>query len=271
MKKMMFAFLCLIVAVGFSIPYADAATVDVVMIDSSFVPQNVMITVGDTVRWKNFGALTHTATSGTGGNPDGLWNSGSLFFGGIHTLTFEEAGVFPYYCTFHWASGMTGTVTVNAATSSLPVPGVQQVIPYAPPVSDPELSNNPLSAKPVGIGPLALGGDTLDVSIGLNETSGSVDVYLAYSRLADPQTLNILLPGGFTPFSLNQIVNAVVTGSPLPGFEPWIANTMGPIDVNLLTIPTSSLPPDVYTAYLLVTQAGVLNKFYVWITIFSIP
>ena len=59
---------------------ARAATTRVDIIDFGFSPQNITITVGDTVTWTNTGGFNHTATSGTttGGSPhpDGLWDSG---------------------------------------------------------------------------------------------------------------------------------------------------------------------------------------------------
>jgi hypothetical protein len=60
-------------------------------------------------------------------------------------------------------------------------------------------------------------------------------------------------------------------GTPLAGLQPWMPNTVGPINVDLLNVPTSSLPSGGYSAYLLVTQAGVLNTYYLWTTAFVIP
>ncbi|MFO0753949.1 MAG: S-layer homology domain-containing protein [Thermodesulfovibrionales bacterium] len=91
-----------------------AATVDVSMQDFSFSPQSITVSVGDTVRWTN-NQGTHTATSGTNCSPDGTWDSGILAQSQSFSRTFTEAGTFPYFCSLHCGSGMTGTVVVNAA------------------------------------------------------------------------------------------------------------------------------------------------------------
>ena len=53
----------IIIILGFSSLLSHAATVDVLMIDRQFQPQNVTINIGDTVRWTNIGGLFHTTTS----------------------------------------------------------------------------------------------------------------------------------------------------------------------------------------------------------------
>lgn len=87
-------------------------THDVSMVDSAFQPQDLTIKVGDTVRWTNNGARTHTSTSGTNGTPDGKWDSGDITPGNTYERVFNTAGTFPYYCKYHVAMGMTGTITV---------------------------------------------------------------------------------------------------------------------------------------------------------------
>jgi plastocyanin len=86
-----------------------------------FTPQDVTITVGDTVEWiwaDNF----HSATSGTPGNPDGLFDSGILNNGATFSFTFTGAGTFPYFCSPHGACcGMIGSVTVTASTDSVDI------------------------------------------------------------------------------------------------------------------------------------------------------
>ena len=78
-----------------------------------FDPADVTINAGETVEWINDAGVPHTSTSGTACTPDGGWDSGTLNSGQRYSHTFSAAGTFPYYCTFHCAAGMTGTVTVN--------------------------------------------------------------------------------------------------------------------------------------------------------------
>ncbi len=111
-----------------------AATTNVKIVDFAFEPADVTIKVGDTVKWTNTGASTHTTTSGTttGGvrHPDGHWDSGSLPTGQTFSHTFTKAGAYPYYCNFHFTS-MVGTVTVQAAASEPPpaAPGGTTTVP----------------------------------------------------------------------------------------------------------------------------------------------
>jgi len=79
----------------------------------TFTPQNVTINVGDTVEWVWVGSF-HSTTSGTPGNPDGIWDSGILTAGATFSFTFTTPGTFNYFCTPHGGCcGMVGSVTVN--------------------------------------------------------------------------------------------------------------------------------------------------------------
>ena len=74
---------------------------------------------GDTILWFNAGGAAHTTTSGTPGNLDGLWNSGSpqntwIQPGGSFQRVFDDTtGTFNYFCIPHAVQNMVGTVTVN--------------------------------------------------------------------------------------------------------------------------------------------------------------
>ena len=78
-----------------------------------YIPADVTISVGETVTWSNDDTAAHTVTSGTAeGGPDGNFDSSLFMSGNTFTVTFEEEGVFPYFCMVHpW---MVGTVTVAA-------------------------------------------------------------------------------------------------------------------------------------------------------------
>ena len=111
----------------------------------------------------------------------------------------------------------------------------------------------------------------LNVQIGLNRTSALVDIYVAYIMGSNPLVVNVLSPdGSFVPFQLSDILKAMSTGIPLSGLQPWMPSTVGPVDVDLLNISTSSLPLGGYSAFLFVTQAGVMNNYYLWTTVFNI-
>jgi|SRR5215204_644349 len=80
-----------------------------------FAPDDVQITVGSMVTWKNDDTASHTVTSGTVQSntptPDGMFDSGILNAGDSFPFLFDKAGEYPYYCTIHpW---MTAKVTAS--------------------------------------------------------------------------------------------------------------------------------------------------------------
>lgn len=110
-----------------SLVHTQAATIQVQVGAGGlkFTPQNVTINVGDTVQW-NWAGDTHSSTSGTPGNPSGLWDSGVQNSGFVFTHTFTAAGAFSYYCTPHGSCcGMVGSVMVNAATDTVTITRAQ--------------------------------------------------------------------------------------------------------------------------------------------------
>jgi len=86
--------------------------------DNTYGSPNLSVAAGTTVRWENAGLVAHTATSSSG-----LWDSGNLtagytsggymYTGGSYQRSFSTPGTYPYYCTYHGAQGMQGTITVT--------------------------------------------------------------------------------------------------------------------------------------------------------------
>ena len=66
--------------------------------------------VGDAVQW-NLSGGAHTTTSGVAPTPDGLWNQVITEDAPV-SVTFDQAGQFPYFCRFH-PDAMTGVVVVE--------------------------------------------------------------------------------------------------------------------------------------------------------------
>ena len=84
------------------------------MLDFSFSPESLNISVGDTVTWVNKGAYDHTTTSGEAGIADGLWDSGNVAPGASYSRAFTAVGNFHYYCTPHFGTyGMKGVIAVR--------------------------------------------------------------------------------------------------------------------------------------------------------------
>jgi plastocyanin len=103
-------------------PRIDAATPqpgtvhEIGMQNDRFMPANMTIRAGDTVRWTNGEDELHTVTSGPGSNDP---NAGALFDeqlpdqGSSFAFRFQTAGTYPYFCRVHELMGMTGTITVQ--------------------------------------------------------------------------------------------------------------------------------------------------------------
>lgn len=93
----------------------NAATQSVAVANFAFSPVTVTINIGDSVRWTNSDAATHTATSNTGAFSSTLAPSGGTF-----TFPFTSAGTFAYHCAIH--PSMTGSVIVRSAATAPPTP-----------------------------------------------------------------------------------------------------------------------------------------------------
>ena len=78
--------------------------VHVAMKNMKFSPATIEIKKGDAVEWKNDDITPHTATSA-------VFDSGSIASDAGWRHTFNEAGNFPYTCTFHPV--MKGTIIVK--------------------------------------------------------------------------------------------------------------------------------------------------------------
>ena len=121
-----FAFIvCCAATISLLSSRADTIPVQVGAGGLKFTPQNVTIHVGDTVQW-TWAANNHSSTSGTPGNPDGLWDSGVHNIGFVFSRVFTTAGTFNYFCSPHGlCCGMIGTVTVTEAVDTVTITRAQ--------------------------------------------------------------------------------------------------------------------------------------------------
>ena len=96
---------------------AEAANQSVSIVNLSFSPASVSVSVGDTVTWTNNDAgIPHTVTSDTAG----VFDSGTMNTGATFAKTFTTAGTFTYHCNIH--PSMTGTVVVAAVAAATNTP-----------------------------------------------------------------------------------------------------------------------------------------------------
>jgi plastocyanin len=103
----------------------SAATQSVSVANFAFSPTSATINIGDSVKWTNSDAATHTVTADAGGFNATLGPSGGTF-----TFQFTSAGTFAYHCTVH--PSMTGSVVVRSAATAPPTPIPTPVPTLAP-------------------------------------------------------------------------------------------------------------------------------------------
>jgi plastocyanin len=71
-----------------------------------YIPSYYVSKLSELVTWKNEDSAFHSVTSGSYGEPDGMFDSGHLDPYEIFSYKFEEHGMYPYYCTLHpWMAG----------------------------------------------------------------------------------------------------------------------------------------------------------------------
>lgn len=73
---------------------ADAR--EVVIAKFSYNPDPIRVPAGTTVVWSNADVAAHTVTA-----DDGSWGSEYMAQGDVFAVTFEEPGVYVYYCELH--------------------------------------------------------------------------------------------------------------------------------------------------------------------------
>lgn len=105
-------------------PAPQEGVTDVLMQNIAFVPNQVTIRAGQSVRWTNVDPVIHTTTSGNPGDPDvgSLWDSGNMNPGESFTHQFDEPGEFIYFCEVHPNIMRNARVIVEPADGSRSAP-----------------------------------------------------------------------------------------------------------------------------------------------------
>lgn len=163
MKKVMMLFALLaLMALPAAVAVAQESHV-VETQDNVFDPEEITISVGDSIEFQNTGRAPHTATA-----EDGSFDTGNLNAGQSRTITFNEAGTIEYICIYHESLGMVGTIVVeDGGTTASPSPAAV-VTPVASPQPSPEPETGPEGVTAAvaveespgapNYGPLAVGG-----------------------------------------------------------------------------------------------------------------
>jgi plastocyanin len=88
---------------------AIPAVVKVSIGDNFYKPKDLDIRRGQSISWRNQGAVAHTVTSDSASAVK--FDSGNLNPGGVYALKPNTIGKITYYCTVH-GKAQSGTVTV---------------------------------------------------------------------------------------------------------------------------------------------------------------
>ena len=100
---------------------AAASTTHVVhQVGFTFVPAEITVEPGDTVRW-DWSEGLHTVTSGVPCIPDGVFfdsplDAGATTFG--YVIPADGTTFIPYFCIPHCGIGMTGTITIDVPSAT---------------------------------------------------------------------------------------------------------------------------------------------------------
>ena len=89
---------------------AVPAVVSVSIGDNFYKPKDVSIKVGQSVKWRNDGAVAHTVTSDGDGSVK--FDSGTLEPRGVYALKPGSRGKLTYFCAIH-GKVQSGTITVS--------------------------------------------------------------------------------------------------------------------------------------------------------------
>ncbi len=74
--------------------------------DRCYIPSQIVIEHRKQVTWVNEDSAFHSVTSGFYGEPTELFDSGHLDPYQSFSFTFDEIGIYDYYCTLHpWMEG----------------------------------------------------------------------------------------------------------------------------------------------------------------------
>ena len=146
--------------------------------------------------------------------------------------------------------------------AAMPVPEGASIISSYAPVATPLIAASPHSALPISVGNVATGGNTIRLSVGLEDFPAPVDAYFGiYAPGIDP--INVYLVTGDGVQTLAS------------GLVPWKSGVTRINDGILGDIPILALPQGDYTFVLLIVPAGAPeptlgSDFYLWQTTLSI-
>ena len=95
--------------------HTGVSTLDISVVDNSFEPRRVTVSVGTKVLWTNNGRNHHNIVAEPKDRFPGIEHE-QFPAGSVHAVTFAEAGDYPYFCSLHGTprNGQNGVIRVVA-------------------------------------------------------------------------------------------------------------------------------------------------------------
>ena len=156
--------------------------------------------------------------------------------------------------------GSTGTTGGNSGMMGnvLQMPMAQEMFEYGPtttPVAGTDIS----TTMPIGVGPVATGGNMITVHAAIGQFSNPMDIYMTvYAPAVDPFNVYLMHPDG----SLRTVSM---------GIEPWMSGITGVDQTPVNNMPTSTLVKGTYTLGFMATPTGGnMATYYMWTTHFVV-
>ena len=193
--------------------------------------------------------------------------------------------LYGYYSVRGAANVMPVVATTTAC--SIPAPAFKQAFTYTP-VADPVITCDPASSKPIGVGNIAQGGSSFDITVDIGPFDEPVDVSFGLFN-ATFDASNIFFLNVFNQVtSLQDELDSEVQGGNSQNNPPGQANgkknfkRLIPWRSNVLEVHDTIaagdikfLPPGLYVLVLNVTRTSPaennFDRFYRWVTYFIVP
>ena len=151
----------------------------------------------------------------------------------------------------------------------------------------PVVNSDPAQAEPIGVGPVATGGDTVDIKVNVGPFAGPVNVSLVvYAPALDFDDLYFMRGHDLKLLSEAVDEDSAISGQDSDSDEEdghdshrshnfgnlvtWKRNVTG-VDENIYTGPVSDLPSGMYTLVLVVKSPKGEDNSYRWVTHITIP
>jgi hypothetical protein len=172
-------------------------------------------------------------------------------------------------------------------SGTIPVPTGAQIFSYQP-IDLPVVSDDPAQAKPIGVGPIATGGNTIDVKVDVGPFDGPMDVSLViYAPAIDFDDIYFMGSDSTLKRFKDELIGEEQSGQRHESAQEedhdgnslrrhygqmilWKKNVTD-LNESIYSAPVSDLPSGLYTLVLVVSPDNKQDNYYRWITYLFVP